>query len=820
MERYICIHGHFYQPPRENPWLEAIEIQDSAFPYHDWNERVNAECYAPNSASRILDGERHITDIISNYARISFNFGPTLLSWMEAYSPDIYQAILDADRHSREGRSGHGNAIAQVYNHVIMPLANTRDKRTQIIWGIKDFEYRFKRFPEGMWLSETAVDIETLEILAEQGLKFTILAQHQASRVSKIDSKEWEDLSNGHIDPTMAYLCRLPSGRAMNIFFYDNQISHAVAFENILNSGEDFANRLASGFSGKRQWPQILTIATDGESYGHHHKFGDMALAFVLNHLEHNKLAKLTNYGEYLEKHPPTHEVEIRENTSWSCMHGIERWRSDCGCKSGGLPEWRQEWRISLREAMDWLRDQLAPAYENKANEYFKNPWDARDAYIEVVLNRTRENIDGFIARHATRNLNKDERIIVLKLLEMQRHAMLMYTSCGWFFSEISGIETVQIMEYAGRAMQLFKDLFNHGLEIGFQKILAKAKSNVVEHSNGAHIYEKFVKPATIDLKKVGVHFAVSSLFETYADSANIYCYGVTIEDYQKIEAGRARLAVGRILVTSEITGKSERMIFSGLYLGNHDFNGGVRIFPGNEEYQSMKNAMIEVFEKGAFADIVRMMDKYFGMHNYSLRDLFKDEQRKILNQVISSTIQEFEDAYRRMYENNRVLMGFFQKTGIPIPKAFYMVADFILNDDLRKALDDGADAEKIRTIMKDMKKWQVTVESLELEFKVRLKAEEVMERLSKNISDISLLLKTQKVLELLQSLPMEINYWRLQNIYFEIAKTRYKEFLEKGRTGDNDAAKWVEAFQHLGQRLFFNVSAVLPDIKSAGISN
>lgn len=811
MEHYICIHGHFYQPPRENPWLEAIEIQDSAFPYHDWNERINAECYAPNSASRILDGERHIMDIISNYSRISFNFGPTLLSWMETYSPDVYQAILDADRQSMEWRSGHGNAIAQIYNHIIMPLANSRDKRTQIMWGIKDFEYRFKRFPEGMWLSETAVDIETLEILAEQGLKFTILAQHQASGIRKIDSKEWEDLGKGHIDPTRAYLCRLPSGRTINIFFYDSPISRAVAFENILNRGEDFANRLVNGFSGKRRWPQILNIATDGESYGHHHRFGDMALAFVLNHIEHNTLAKLTNYGEYLEKHPPTHEVEIRENTSWSCVHGIERWRSDCGCNSGGLPEWQQAWRISLREAMDWLRDQLVSTYENKANEYFKKPWDVRDAYIEVVLNRTKENIDGFIARHATKHLTADERIIVLKLLEMQRHAMLMYTSCGWFFSEISGIETFQVMEYAGRAMQLFKDVFNHGLESGFLKILEKAKSNVSEHNNGAHIYEKFVKPAMIELKKVGVHFAVSSLFETYAERTDIYCYVVTIEDYQKIEAGRIRFAIGRILVTSEITGKTERMIFSGLHLGNHDFNGGVGAFPGNEEYQSMKSEMNAVFEKGAFADIVRMMDKYFGMHSYSLRDLFKDEQRKILHQVISSTLREFEDTYRRMYENNRVLMGFLEKAGIPIPRALHTVADFILNDDLKRAFDDGADAEKIRTIMKDMKKWQITVEPLELEFKVRHKAEEIMKQFNRNISDISLLLKTQKILELSQSLPIEINYWRLQNIYFKIAKTHYKGFLAREGLGDKDAVRWVEAFKHLGRRLFFNLPAVLP---------
>ena len=372
MERSLCIHGHFYQPPRENPWLEAIEIQDSAHPHHDWNERVTAECYAPNSASRILDGEQRILDIASNYEKISFNFGPTLLSWMERFAPETYQAILDADRKSMELRSGHGNAIAQAYNHLIMPLANARDKRTQIIWGIRDFEHRFKRFPEGMWLPETAVDTETLELLSEAGIRFTILAPHQASRIRQIGAEEWEDVSGSRVDPARVYLCKLPSGRALHLFFYDGPISRAVAFEKLLTKGEDFADRLSTGFSEEREWPQILTIATDGETYGHHREFGDMTLAYALHHIETNGIARLTNYGEYLEKYPPTHEVQIFESTSWSCFHGVERWRSNCGCNSGGHPGWQQEWRAPLRHALDWLRDELAVRYELKSREFLK----------------------------------------------------------------------------------------------------------------------------------------------------------------------------------------------------------------------------------------------------------------------------------------------------------------------------------------------------------------------------------------------------------------------------------------------------------------
>jgi alpha-amylase/alpha-mannosidase (GH57 family) len=334
-DRYVCIHGHFYQPPRENPWLEAIELQDSAYPYHDWNERITAECYAPNSVSRILDAQNRIIRLVNNYAKISFNFGPTLLDWLAANGPEVYGAILDADRQSRHQFSGHGSALAQPYNHVILPLANHRDRQTQIAWGIRDFERRFRRFPEGMWLPETAVDLESLEILAELGIRFTILAPHQAGRVRRIGNSDWQLVNCGEIDPTRAYEQRLPSGRSLAIFFYDAPIARAVAFEGLLSSGENFARRLTGAFSDDRDWPQLVHIATDGESYGHHHRFGDMALAYALNMIESRGLARLTNYGEFLEKYPPTHEVDIREKTSWSCSHGVDRWWSDCGCNAG-----------------------------------------------------------------------------------------------------------------------------------------------------------------------------------------------------------------------------------------------------------------------------------------------------------------------------------------------------------------------------------------------------------------------------------------------------------------------------------------------------
>src|SRR2546423_4325479 len=449
--RFICIHGHFYQPPRENPWLEAVETQDSAHPYHDWNERVAAECYGPNAAARILDARDRIAKIVNNYASISFNFGPTLLSWLEQREPDVYAAIVDADRVSRDRFGGHGSALAQAYNHMILPLANERDKRTQVRWGACDFERRFGRRPEGMWLPETAVDVDSLEALAEEGIALTILEPHQAARWRRIGDDDWSEHA-GAIDPTMPYRCTLPSGRTMAIFFYDGPISRAVAFERLLARGENLAHRLLGAFSEGRTHPQLVNIATDGETYGHHHRYGDMALAYALDYINEQKLARVANYGQFLAEHPPERSVELIERTAWSCAHGIERWRSDCGCSTGGDAGWNQQWRTPLRDALDWLRDQVAELFETRGGDVLHDVWAARDDYINVVLDRSDESLRRFLLAHAREGARVET---VLEMLEMQRNAMLMYTSCGWFFNDISGIETVQVLHYAARVIQL-----------------------------------------------------------------------------------------------------------------------------------------------------------------------------------------------------------------------------------------------------------------------------------------------------------------------------------------------------------------------------
>jgi alpha-amylase/alpha-mannosidase (GH57 family) len=806
MERYICIHGHFYQPPRENPWLESIELQDSAYPYHDWNERITAECYAPNSVSRILDGENEIVRLVNNYSKISFNFGPTLLSWLEARAPDVYDAILEADRESQKNFSGHGAALAQVYNHMILPLANTRDRQTEILWGIRDFQRRFKRMPEGMWLPETAIDIESLEILAECGIRFTILAPHQASRVRPIGGRLWHDVSGSRIDPTQAYEQRMPSGRKIALFFYDGPIARAVAFEGLLSSGEHLANRLVGAFDDERNWAQLVHIATDGESYGHHHRFGDMALAYALNTIESNQLARFTNYGEYLERHPPTHQVEIIERTSWSCFHGIERWRSDCGCNSGGHPDWNQQWRAPLRAALDGLRDSLILPFEKQGRQLLKDPWAARDDYLSVLHDRSMKNVEAFFARRAMRKLSPAETITALKLLELQRHALLMYTSCGWYFDELSGIETVQTMLFAGRSVQLGQDLFGDSVEAEFIERLALAESNLPEYGDGRRIYERFVRPAMVDWEQVGAHYAVSSLFERYPERTKIYCYRTERREYQIFEAGLAKFAMGRVKLTSEITWESVVLNFGVLHMGDHHINCGVQESIDDQPDPSLANEAVEAFRRADFAEVIRFMERRFGESNYSLRSLFRDEQRKILEPILTASLGEAEVLYRQIYERRAPMMRFLTNLHIPLPKVFSAAAEVVLNDYLRRALEqEEVDGARVAALLEAAKLEGVTLDSATLEFAYRHKLERLAERLIIQPT-VDLLEQLESAASLIQALPFRVDLWKVQNSYYRLLQNIYPDMRRQGEQGDRAAQAWLVACKALGRKLAVKV--------------
>jgi alpha-amylase/alpha-mannosidase (GH57 family) len=767
--KYVCVHGHFYQPPRENPSLEAIELQDSAYPYHDWNERVTAECYAPNAISRLLDDKQRIVKLVNNYSQISFNFGPTLLLWMEQKQPALLNEIREADKISQQRYGGHGSAIAQVYNHMILPLAHPRDKETQVIWGIRDFVARFGRQPEGMWLPETAVDLPSLEALAAQGIRFTILAPRQAKRVRQQTSRNWKNVSGDRIDPSRAYRVRLPSKKTIAVFYYDGPISQAVAFEGLLSDGKRFADRLLSGFSDQRTWPQLSHIATDGESYGHHHHFGEMALTYALNSIETGGVAKLTNYGQFLEMYPPDHWVEIVENTSWSCVHGVERWRSNCGCNSGGHPGWNQEWRAPLRNALDWLRDTLAPVFEREAAVLLRDPWAARNDYVDVVLNRADENVANFLRKHATRDLNREEQIRALKMLEMQRHAMLMYTSCGWFFDELSGLETVQVLHYAGRAIQLARETTGtQQLEPQFCERLREAKSNLREHGNGEEIYKKWVAPAIVTADKVMGHYAVSSLFETYGEKTKVYCYTVERQEYGVETEGRVRLAVGHGRVRSEITKEENALSFAVLHLGDHNITGGVREFNDENRFQELRQKLHEAFGQADTASVIRILDEQFHKSTFSLSSLFRDEQRRIIDFILKDTLGTVSGSFRSMYEHQAPLIRFLNTLSVPVPPAFVSVAAVALNSQLQQALDrPDVDAAAVKALLREAELNKITLDKPTLEFTIRKRLEEQAAAFGRNPDDFEALKRLHALLDVATELPFPVELWEAQNLCF-----------------------------------------------------
>lgn len=768
-KKYICVHGHFYQPPRENAWLEEIEIQESAHPYHDWNERITQECYRPNSVSRILNDAGKIADIVNNYIDISFNFGPTLLSWLEIHQPDVYQRIIDADMQSIVQFEGHGSAIAQVYNHIIMPLANRRDKETQIIWGIEDFKKRFGRNPEGMWLAETAVDTETLEILAENKIKFTILSPYQAARFRRIGTNDWIP----GIDSRRAYVCNLPSGKSIAIFFYHAELSQGVAFKGYLNDGKFFAHQLMSAFDPEPAEPQLVHIATDGESYGHHHRNGDMALAYCIHYLKKQPDIKIANYGYFLRKFPPQYEVQIQENSSWSCAHGVERWRSDCGCKTGGEPHWNQKWRKPLREALDYLRDELAEIFESKLKEYHPDPWDLRNKYIHIFQQRSRTKTLRFIEQYIGKDLKEEEIITIIRALEMQRMALYMYTSCGWFFNEISGIETIQILQYAERAIQLAEDVTQVDLYPRFLEILSQAQSNIPSLGTGADIYRNMVVPKRLSLTQVGMHYAVSTLFEEDARNLTVLNYECTSEELTRIKAGGQLLVIGQTKVRSKVTQSQKRFSFVILYLGNHHLIGNTADSLSYDEYASLVKKFREYFDAGNLTQVLELIKDNFASRTFSFFDLFKDEQKKLLDRVLNIQVKNALDFYERINERTFLLLNLMHKEGLTIPEILITNLKTLVIQNLYDELSSPTlpDIEKIHEIEQIILKWKFRIPTERLNYAATLKINTLVEEYKKN-QNIHLVVELSiDLLNSLKSIGIMPQLNELQDLIFTIIK-------------------------------------------------
>jgi alpha-amylase/alpha-mannosidase (GH57 family) len=811
-KRFVCIHGHFYQPPRENPWLEAVEIQDSAAPFHDWNERICAESYAPNGAARMLNEKKQIMRIVNNYARISFDFGPTLLSWLKENAQRTYRMVQAGERRSRRSFAGHSSAMAQVYNHMIMPLANRRDRTTQIRWGIADYEKHFGIEPEGMWLAETAADSETLELLAAHGIKFTVLAPHQCKRIRSLATPDgpWTDTAGATVDTTRPYLLRFESGVSMAVFFYNGPNSRAIAFEGLLNSGENFAARVKTGLKDSSE-PQLASVATDGESYGHHHRHGEMALAYGLYLLEHDKSLKLTNYGAYLESFPPEYECEIVENTSWSCSHGVDRWRLDCGC-NGGRVGCNQAWRAPLRQALDELRNALIPLTEEEGRKLFRDVWEARDGYIQVILDRSPESVDLFFAAHQHHALSERERIRALELMEMQRHAQLMYTSCGWFFDDIGGIETVQIIAYAARVLQLARELFGarvKELEPAFLARLATAKSADEAAGDGARIYRRCVENKELGLEQVAAHYAISSVFTSFSDETDLYCFRVQRISYDIFTSGRGRLALGRARIESSITGHSGSFSFAVLHFGDQNITAAVKSYADTdaEKFARFVQEAAARVQSADFPEVIRLLDREYGVAHYSLTSLFTDEQRRIVRLILNSTLWDIENSLTTIYQDHASLLHYLSQAGLPKPPALTLAAGFAINAGLRRAIEaDPVDPAQMRSHLNLAKSDQVPLDTPTLSYIADQRMKRALVELQLSAGSLEVLERALVLARTLNELPFETNLWQAQNLWQEILRTPMNELTA---LAPENYPQWDASFNELGQLLSIDYVAM-----------
>lgn len=802
MKKYICIHGHFYQPPRENAWLEVIEQQPSAHPFHDWNERINAECYGPNAASRILNDEQRIINIVNNYAQISFNIGPTLMSWIAEHDQDTYRGILQADRESMASHQGHGNAIAQVYNHIIMPLASDRDKETQVIWGIEDFRQRFHRHPEGMWLAETAVDTATLEVLAKYDIKYTILAPRQAKAVRALSDEHWINVDESSVDTTRPYLVRLPSGRSITVFYYNGRIAREVAFTGLLNSGKLFADSL-KGAVLTSDHPPLIHIATDGESYGHHHYRGDMALASCIDYLQKEEDVLLVNYAQYLTLFPSQHETRIHENSSWSCVHGVERWRSNCGCTDGGNPNFHQRWREPLRNALNWLKDQADRIFEQELIAYTPDPWHLRNRYIDVVLKRDEETIDAFLKGGCHVKLSQEQKIRVIRLLEMQRHALLMFTSCGWFFDEVSRIETKQILQYADRVIQIAEHETHIQCYDQFLKLLELAPSNIEQYETAAGLYQQEIRPQRLTLTKVGLHHAVLSLFDNTMHTGFRLNYHIESEFFEKLMAGELVLSVGAIKLSSTFTYASERLYFAAVYLGKHHVIGGYADQMDEEHFESLFLRLRDAFRNSDIGTISAEIFTAFGEKRFSLDQVFADEREQLIARLLEKDILQAEDSYRAVYERTYTLVNMLRQQKKQIPELLIDNTEVVINADLRRWFKErNTDVFALDQLTEAAGKWKISLDKERIGLAAAVRLQELVKELAITPYDLNQLDMISRVLIRLNELDIKFRLWKIQNKYFGIGKEHIGSKTFMRNLGEDEYKKWLIRFKAVGEQL------------------
>jgi alpha-amylase/alpha-mannosidase (GH57 family) len=716
----LVIHGHFYQPPRENPWLETIEREHSAHPFPNWNARIADECYRTNAWARVFDAEGHVADLVNNYLHLSFNFGPTLLSWLATSMPATYRRIIEADRQSAQRRSGHGNALAQAYGHAILPLCNDRDRRTQIRWGIGDFAQRFGRQPEALWLPETAVDDATVDDLIDEGMRFLVLSPRQARRVRRFGDTEWSDVSSSKIDPRQPY--RLfsrrgaavgdrdatddgvsPQGdaaprRFIDAFFYDGPVSHAISFEKVLHSSHQLADRLWGAVDTGRAGPQLVHTAVDGETFGHHMRHAERALSYAFAAELPARGFRLTNYGEYLERNPPTHEVELDagplgEGSSWSCVHGVGRWCRDCGCSSGAPEGWNQAWRDPLRRAVNLVRDEAADFFAENGDELLLDVWAARDAYVALLLDGSPAARERFFDRHARPRGRAAQQVRTLKLLEMQRASLLSQTSCGWFFNDISGLEAVQVLRYAARTVQLIEELSGRSVERTLLEVLGEARSNVQGMGSGADVYRKLVLPALVGRRRLVAQYAITDLYLSHTDDCAFYGYHVRRHEARRLTSGPVTLSYGRLQVEFCRTGEASELAYGLIHFGGHDFHCAVSPFSGMQEFRRFTDRLEEVFERATITELLRAVDAHFGETYYGLQHLLPEEREAVLDALFGHIAERFAEMYTRLYQENRRTVSALIDTGLKIPREFRMAAEYTLSRQLNREVRSHHDS-------------------------------------------------------------------------------------------------------------------------------
>lgn len=814
---YLCIHGHFYQPPRENPWLGVIEVQPTARPFHDWNERITRECYSPNGWARVLDEKGRISRLINNYEYMSFNFGPTLLSWVAVNQPKTYRRILAADAASRERLSGHGNALAQVYNHIIMPLADSRDKLTQIRWGKSDFRSRFGRDPEGMWLAETAVDLETLDLMAREGISFTILSPVQARMIrplNKTDDASWVDVSGERIDPRQPYrVFTDKSGkRHMDLFFYDGPVSRGIAYERLLNSGPGFLSRIEMAAGSEMSRPRLVNLATDGESYGHHFPFGEMALSWLIDHIEKEKTIHPINYGAFLEQFPPEYEVMIYENSSWSCAHGVERWRSDCGCHIQNREGWNQAWRTPLRKGLNRLRDGLADVFEEQGRRFFPDPWAARDDFISVILDPSPVSKKAFLARNSGRALDETESAAAIALLESQKMSQFMFTSCAWFFDDIAGIESRQNMTYAARAIEQVKEFSTGDLQSLLLDELSQAVSNEPHRRTGAQIYQRAFEKSRPSVDLMVAHYGLRRLVDERDTMKCLVSAAVESKKSRRLTGPGITVLAGEVNIPKTWNGREAERVFIALH------QGGLAL-------ECLVGPRTDGFSLTDLAAVLDPLVKEVSPHDikesfmaavpeattFTLNDLFPDSRHNLAWTLAQEMQRNFREWIRDFFDTHQDLLLLLEETReseTDVPGVIYRMAiGHRLEKLLEKAQgDDGMDWSTVRTLAEQAKKWGVAIDAPGETYRGTGYVRQKIEKLAKKPGRRAMA-RLIDFLELATDLKLNLDLWASQN--------RYSELYHDPEFRARLKPKMEETFLLLGKTLNFQVT--FPDDTASG---